>query len=252
MPTFKGYSERSKARRALIQVYAVHIDAADHLLQKVEGKWGFYITGDNKPTLMSAEQEAAAVAVLEQHNPKPKSLVDIDADHKVEQAARVQAALERTMQKAATGFDDEVAQAADTVAVADTQDADTDEPSPPSAFGSFAMAQLTAPSNNGNHTPTPAAAPVRSASTKGQKIEKDRPTQNGVQLPSSGTLCRAVWDQLTSMMVPIGDTGQATVPSAQEIKAVGEQRGWNANNVSIEYYRWRKFNGITGRAKKGA
>jgi hypothetical protein len=25
---------------------------------------------------------------------------------------------------------------------------------------------------------------------------------------------------------------------------------WNPNNAMIEYYQWRKFNGITGRAKK--
>ena len=29
-------------------------------------------------------------------------------------------------------------------------------------------------------------------------------------------------------------------------------KGWNANNASIEYYQWRKFNGITGRVAKAA
>jgi hypothetical protein len=28
--------------------------------------------------------------------------------------------------------------------------------------------------------------------------------------------------------------------------------GWNPNNASIEFYQWRKFNGITGRKAKPA
>jgi hypothetical protein len=36
----------------------------------------------------------------------------------------------------------------------------------------------------------------------------------------------------------------------KDAKAQGEKRGWNPNNVSCEFYAWRKFMGIKGRAAK--
>ena len=39
---------------------------------------------------------------------------------------------------------------------------------------------------------------------------------------------------------------------SKEVKAIAEANGWNPNNASIEYYQWRKFNGITGRVAKAA
>ena len=35
--------------------------------------------------------------------------------------------------------------------------------------------------------------------------------------------------------------------AVQQVKALAEERGWNPNNASIEFYQWRKFNGIRGR-----
>ena len=88
---------------------------------------------------------------------------------------------------------------------------------------------------------TPAQRAVSALTPKsGLKIEKDREERNGVKRPSVGGTCRAVWDALDR----IGKTA-----TAKDVKALAEKQGWNANNTSIEFYQWRKFNGITGRQK---
>lgn len=79
----------------------------------------------------------------------------------------------------------------------------------------------------------------------GLVIEKDRPTQNGVTRPSAGGRCRAVWDALDAYQRETGE-----VPNAKVVRDLAADEGWNPNNASIEFYQWRKFNGITGRAKK--
>lgn len=86
------------------------------------------------------------------------------------------------------------------------------------------------------HT-APAAHNVASASRTAYKIEKDRPMQNGVKRPSEGGLCRAVWDYCWSV----------DAPTSKTVKAYAETVGWNTNNAMIEFYNWRKFNGINGR-----
>ena len=91
------------------------------------------------------------------------------------------------------------------------------------------------------------AAPKAEPKTTGLIIEKNRPEQNGVKRPSAGGLCRAVWDACWAHQEITG-----TPPTAKEVKAIAETNGWNPNNASIEYYQWRKFNGITGRVAKAA
>ena len=81
---------------------------------------------------------------------------------------------------------------------------------------------------------------------KGIKIEKDREERNGVKRPSAGGACRAVWDALDAM-VAAGEQ-----PTSKDVRALAEQNEWNANNASIEFYQWRKFNGIRGRQPKKA
>lgn len=78
----------------------------------------------------------------------------------------------------------------------------------------------------------------------GIKIEKDREERNGVKRPSIGGACRMVWDYLDSV-VAAGDT-----PTIKQVKATAEEYCWNVNNSSIEFYQWRKFNGIRGRQPK--
>jgi hypothetical protein len=87
--------------------------------------------------------------------------------------------------------------------------------------------------------PTPMVAPR--GTSKGLKIQKDRPSQNGVRMPSEGGLCRAVWDYLQN------ECDHGRMPTAKDVKAYAATVGWNTNNASIEFYNWRKYNGISGR-----
>jgi hypothetical protein len=82
-------------------------------------------------------------------------------------------------------------------------------------------------------------APV--ATGTGLKIEKGREERNGIKRPSIGGACRAVWDALDAMVA------EGKSPTAKDVKAMAPVRGWNVNNASIEFYQWRKFNGIVGR-----
>ena len=144
----------------------------------------------------------------------------------------------------------------ETVAETTVEPATNAEPSDPST--SDDPAEETAPASllaglcgiiAGTVTVQEPAAPAPKAEPKttGLIIEKNRPEQNGVKRPSAGGLCRAVWDACWAHQA-----ATATPPTAKEVKAIAETNGWNLNNASIEYYQWRKFNGITGRVSKAA
>lgn len=89
--------------------------------------------------------------------------------------------------------------------------------------------------------PTPAPAP---ATGTGLKIEKDREEKNGIKRPSIGGKCRAIWDALDAHAESTGDD-----PTAKDVKAMAAEKGWNPNNASIEFYQWRKFNGVNSKPK---
>lgn len=74
------------------------------------------------------------------------------------------------------------------------------------------------------------------------RIEKDRATQNGITRPSAGTKCGDVWDFLDKAAK--GNPATLTLAS---LKAVATDQGFNVTNAVIEFYRWRRFNGIIGR-----
>lgn len=99
----------------------------------------------------------------------------------------------------------------------------------------------------------PQAAPVAPTAQKQQSrnsytIEKNRPEQNGIKRPSAGGLCRAVWDAMDELRT----THHGSVPTSEQVRALAESKGWNKNNAMIEFYQWRKFNGIVGRTPKAA
>ena len=93
-------------------------------------------------------------------------------------------------------------------------------------------------------TPRDAAPVVPRATRKGYKIQVDREERNGVKRPSEGTTCGAVWAALDSLhSSPEG-------LKAADLPGLADDNGWNRTNVSCEYYAWRKFMGIKGRAAK--
>lgn len=79
---------------------------------------------------------------------------------------------------------------------------------------------------------------------KGLKIEKGREERNGVKRPSVGGKCRAIWDALDALLAELEEGETVTSKMVQDL---AKDEGWNKNNASIEFYNWRKFNGIKGR-----
>jgi hypothetical protein len=85
--------------------------------------------------------------------------------------------------------------------------------------------------------PAPKPAP---RTRKGVTIEKNREEKNGVKRPSLGGVCREVWDFCDA----------TPTPTAKAVREQALVAGWNPNNAAIEFYQWRKFNGISGRTAK--
>jgi hypothetical protein len=107
-------------------------------------------------------------------------------------------------------------------------------------------------SDEGGEEEAPRIAPLPVAQKPtqvavGLVIEKNRPEQNGIKRPSAGGRCRAVWDALDDFR-----RDEGVLPDAKFVRALAVENGWNPNNASIEFYQWRKFNGITGRQAKPA
>lgn len=89
-------------------------------------------------------------------------------------------------------------------------------------------------------TEKPAAPAVPRVSRKGYTIQKEREERNGVKRPSEGTVCGNVWAEFDkNPEIKAGD-----------LAALADANGWNRTNVSCEFYAWRKFMGIKGRAAK--
>ncbi|MBC9053185.1 hypothetical protein IAP83_01625 [Pseudomonas aeruginosa] len=78
--------------------------------------------------------------------------------------------------------------------------------------------------------------PKKAAAPKVERVE-----QNGVKRPGPGK-CLEVWEYLDQH-------GNLT---PKDLKPVAAEKGWNENNALIELYGWRRFNGISGRAKAAA
>lgn len=73
-----------------------------------------------------------------------------------------------------------------------------------------------------------AAAPK---AKQAHRVKVPRIEQNGVKRPAPGGLCAAIWDWLDA------NAGAAL----KEAKAVAADHSWNVNNMSCEYYQWRRF-----------
>lgn len=89
-------------------------------------------------------------------------------------------------------------------------------------------------------TEKPAAPAVPRVSRKGYTIQKEREERNGVKRPSEGTVCGNVWAEFD----------KNPEIKAGELATLADTNGWNRTNVSCEFYAWRKFMGIKGRAAK--
>jgi hypothetical protein len=70
--------------------------------------------------------------------------------------------------------------------------------------------------------------------------------KNGIKRPREGGVCAAVWSALD------GFAAKGEPPSSKDVRELVEKHKWNQNNASIEFSRWRKFNGIAPSANKPA
>lgn len=84
----------------------------------------------------------------------------------------------------------------------------------------------------------PKRARAPSGSSNGLKIEQNRETRNGVTRPSIGGKCRRVWDMLDEIGLDA---------TAKQARARAAELGLDKTTCMVQFYRWRKFNGIEGR-----
>lgn len=82
-------------------------------------------------------------------------------------------------------------------------------------------------------------APVATKPEKVRKIQANRPEQNGVKRPSEGTICAQIW----AWCDEVHNAGDKV--TAKELK--GALPALDATTCTVQFYRWRKFNGIQGR-----
>ncbi len=211
--TFSPYNDKSSAKRGFARKFKdMNPQDVESYLDKKDGKWGFSF--DDKGPVLSF------VAPAETKQPL--------GEEATEAAAR----------------------ASDPVlAAALEQHDEAGNDAAPSAFGAFALAQLTAPKAPDIAAPAARPAPIA-------KIEKNRPESNGVKRPSAGTVCAAVWDLATSLskFIPEGSDGSDPGTEGREgVATLGQvvkaavAKGINQYTARTQYARWRVFHGITGR-----
>lgn len=86
-----------------------------------------------------------------------------------------------------------------------------------------------------NLLPAPVEQPA-----KPQKQEAK--VQNGIKAPMRAGKCMAVWQACEELYKATGK-----VPTLKEVMACEAMQGANATNTQIEFYRWRKFNGLNAK-----
>ena len=77
---------------------------------------------------------------------------------------------------------------------------------------------------------------------KAAKEASKMPESNGVRRPKPETLCGRAWAVFDEVSAKNGAPA-----SFKECLEIAVARGLNEGNVRVEYARWRKFFGITGR-----
>lgn len=175
-------------------------------------------------------------------------LVQVDGEHGfyIEAADALIAALEANNSAIDSGkepADLPTGSESDAGAASDDDQPEDDLPAAPVASGNMFGGIAATLGTVAVTKPEPAA---RTGATRSNyTIEKDRPEQNGIKRPSAGGLCRAVWDKMDEIRAASG-----SVPTTTQVRSAAEVEGWNPNNAMIEFYQWRRYNGIVGRAAK--
>lgn len=86
-----------------------------------------------------------------------------------------------------------------------------------------------------NLLPAPVEQPVK-PQKQGAVIK------NGIKAPMRAGKCMLVWQTCEALYKATGK-----VPTLKEVMACEAMQGANATNTQIEFYRWRKFNGLNAK-----
>jgi hypothetical protein len=86
----------------------------------------------------------------------------------------------------------------------------------------------------------PVVTPVFAKPAKERKIQANRPEAHGVKRPSEGTICAQIW----AWCDEVHKAGDKV--TAKELRAALPDL--DDTTKTVQYYRWRKFNGIQGRS----
>lgn len=78
-------------------------------------------------------------------------------------------------------------------------------------------------------------APVKTEHPKAE-------VKNGIKAPLRAGKCKHVWEVCQAMY-----EANKKVPTLKELNANPAMQGTNLTNNQIEFYRWRKFNGLNGK-----
>ena len=84
-------------------------------------------------------------------------------------------------------------------------------------------------------------APVQPAKPA-KPAKQEAKVQNGIKAPMRAGKCRHVWEVCEAMYKATGK-----VPTLQELNAHEDMQGTNTTNNQIEFYRWRKYNGLNSK-----
>lgn len=81
----------------------------------------------------------------------------------------------------------------------------------------------------------------------GYHIDEDREEKHGVTRRSTGTIGGSLWAIYDRMAAKAGGPAKLLIADVKVSPLVSE---YNANKVVIEFYYWRRFNGVRGRGRK--
>lgn len=211
----RSYSSKSKAKRGLqtfTKIDDEHIDAAATKL--------LFQYGDKAQWSFYEEDATNYFMDLQVQQDEPVASCDASPEQLVQEQAQ-----------------------------ADEQIESQPEPEPEEHHDNGVFSNMGATLQNHTHSaPAAQAQQQNRAARSAYKIEKNRPEQNGIKRPSAGGLCRQVWDAMDALR----EQQAGSIPTSQQVRQLATDKGWNLNNTMIEFYQWRKFNGITGRAPKAA
>lgn len=81
----------------------------------------------------------------------------------------------------------------------------------------------------------------------GYHIDTDRDEKHGVKRRSAGTIGGRLWAIFDKLAAKAGGPEKVEIALAKESPLVAD---FNGNKVVIEFYYWRRYNGVRGRGKK--